>query len=106
MATGVLGREALTATTNTTVYTVPAATFAIVTINVTNRNATARDIRIALATSGTPGNEDYIEYDTEIIGNGTLERGGVVVGAGTQIIAYASSTDVSVVVYGIETATS
>ena len=106
MATGILGQQALNATTNTTVYTVPADTFGIVTINVTNRNASARNIRIALSATGTPSNEEWIEYDTELLGNGTLERGGVVIDAGKNVVVYASSTDVTACVYGIETATS
>jgi hypothetical protein len=105
MATGILGQQALNATTNTVVYTVPADTFGIVTINVTNRNAAARNIRIALSSSGTPGNSEWIEYDTELLGHGTLERGGVVIDAGKNVVVYASATDISVSVYGIETAT-
>jgi hypothetical protein len=105
MATGILGQNALTASTNTTVYTVPADTFGIVTINVTNRNASSRNIRIALSATGTPGNEEYIEYDTELLGHGTLERGGVVIDAGKNVVVYADSTDVTASVYGIETAT-
>ena len=105
MATGILGQQALAATTNTVIYTVPADTFSIVTINVTNRNASARNIRIALAGTGTPDNSEYIEYDTELLGSGTFERGGVVMNAGKNVVVYASSTDVSVSVYGIETAT-
>ena len=89
MATGILGQNALAASTDTTVYTVPAATFSIVTINVTNRNATSRNVRIALAASGTPSNEEYIEYDTELLGHGTLERGGIVVDAGKNIVVQA-----------------
>lgn len=106
MATGILGTPSdLAATTNTTVYTVPADTFAIVTISICNRSTSTRDIRVALASSGTPGNAEYIEYDTELVANGTLERAGVVVDAGKNIVVYANSTDVSAMVYGIETAT-
>lgn len=106
MATGILGQEALAATTNTTVYTVPADTFSVVTVNICNRNSNARNVRIALAGTGTPDNSEYIEYDTEIQGNGVLERGGIVIGATKNIVAYASSTDVTVNVFGIETPTS
>lgn len=106
MATGILGTPAnLNATTNTTIYTVPSDTFAIVTINVTNRSASTRDIRIGLAATGTPSLAEWIEYDTELVANGTLERSGVVLQAGKNVVAYANSTDVTVMVYGIETAT-
>jgi len=106
MATGILGTSDVPATTNTTVYTVPAATFAIVTISVCNRSSSNRDVRVALAASDTPVNAEYIEFDTELVANGTLERGGVVIDATKKIVVYANSTDCSVVVYGIETATS
>jgi hypothetical protein len=106
MATGILGTTDLAATTNTTVYTVPSDTFSIVTISVCNRSSSNRDVRVALAAADTPVNAEYVEYDTELVGNGTLERGGVVIDATKKVVVYANSTDVSVVVYGIETATS
>ena len=105
MATGRLGAENLPATTNTTVYTVPADTFAVVTVSVANRSATNRNVRIALAAADTPDNAEYLEYDSQLIGNGVLERGSIVMDTGKKIVAYANSTDVSVVVYGIETST-
>lgn len=107
MATGILGTPTdVPATTNTSIYTVPADTFAVVTINVTNRSSATRDIRIALATSGTPAAGEWIEYDTELLANGTIERSGVVLDAAKQVVIYANSTDTTAMVYGIETATS
>ena len=105
MATGVLGRADLTAATDTSVYTVPADTFAVLTVNITNRNAQDRNVRIAISDSGTPAAADYIEYDTTIIGNGVIERGGIVMDAGKVLIVRTNSTDVNAVVYGIETST-
>ena len=106
MATGILGTADLSATTNTTVYTVPAGNFAVVAVNLVNRAATSRDVRIALAAADTPTNAEYIEYDTAIVGNGAIERTGIVLDAGKKIVVYANSTDISAVVFGIETATS
>lgn len=106
MATGILGTPTdVPATTNTSIYTVPADTFAVVTINITNRNSATRDVRIALSSTGTPAAGEWIEYDTELLGNGTLERSGIVLQAAKQVVIYANSTDVSAMVYGIETST-
>ena len=51
MATGILGNADLSANTDTTVYTVPASTFAVVTVSVSNRSANNRAVRVALAAS-------------------------------------------------------
>jgi len=105
MATGRLGANALTATTNTTVYTVPDDTFSVVTVNITNRSTGSRNVRLALAAADTPVDAEWLEYDSEIVAHGVLERTGIVMDAGKKIVAYSNSTEVSVQVYGIETAT-
>jgi|TARA_B100001094_G_C18109523_1_gene760340 hypothetical protein len=105
MANGRLGTADLAANTNTTVYTVPAANFAVVTLSMCNRSTTQRSIRVAVAAADTPTPGEYIEYDTSLVGNGTLERTGIVVNAGQKIVVFANSVDVSAVVYGLETAT-
>ena len=106
MATGRLGAADLAATTNTSVYTCPASTFAVVSVNLCNRNASAtRTVRIAIASTSSPSNAEYIEYDSSLLANGVLERTGLVLDSGKQIVVYASAVDISCVVMGIETST-
>lgn len=105
MANGILGTSEIPATTLTTVYTVPADTFSVVTLNVVNRSTAPRTVRVAMSASGTPGLAEYIEYDVEILANGVLERTGLVLDATKNIVVYADSLGCSAVVYGLETAT-
>lgn len=106
MATGRLGTFALAATTNTTVYTVPAGYYSVFNVSITNTNATAVTFRLALASSSTPGASEYIEYGTTIVPNGVFERTGLVANANLNVVVYSSATGVNVNVYGIETSTS
>jgi hypothetical protein len=48
---------------------------------------------------------EYLEYGTQILANGVLERSGIVLQAARNIVIYSSAVDVSVVVTGIETST-
>jgi hypothetical protein len=108
MPTGRLNTANITTTAETTVYTVPAATFSVVSVNVVNRSSSASaQIKIAVATSATPGLAEYIEYDSALVANGVLERTGIVMKTGELIVVSTptSTPALSVVVYGIETST-
>lgn len=105
MASGILGQAALSATTNTTVYTVPSSTLSIVNINVVNRSTSATaDVRVALASSATPQNSEWIEHDVIVPPRGVLERTGIAMNAGERVVVYASTANCSVNVYGLEQA--
>ena len=105
MASGILGQNALAATTNTTVYTVPGSTHAVVNISVVNRSSSAAaTVRLALSATATPSNGEWIEYDVSVPKNGVLERTAISLNATKNIVAYTTSADVSVSVYGIEQA--
>ena len=105
MASGILGQTAPSASTDTSVYTVPASTLSVVNINVLNRStANPVDVRIALAASGTPTSSEYIEYDVTVPAKGVVERTGLALNAGKLIVVQCSTGDTSVSVYGLEQA--
>jgi len=102
MATGILGQASLAANTNTLVYTVPASKTATFNVSITNTTNSPIAVRLAIASTGTPTTDDYIEYDTVLAGKGVLERGGIVANAAKNVVVYASFDGVSVSVYGYE----
>jgi hypothetical protein len=105
MAWKKLGAADLAATTNTSIYTVGATTEAIVNVNICNRTASDITVRLAIAESGTPGDEDWIEYDYSLAANSVLERTGLHMDTTMVLVAYASAVGVSVVAHGNERST-
>ena len=108
MPTGRLGTANITTTANTTLYTVPASTFSVVTVNVVNRSSSASaQIRIAVSSTTSPALDEWIEFDSALVANGVLERTGIVMDAGKIIVVQTPTATpaLSIVVHGIETST-
>lgn len=107
MAYKVLGQSAPAATTDTNVYTVPAATEVVIsTIIIANRAATAGSFRLAVRPNGaTIANQHYIAYDVPIAANdSTTLTLGITMDATDVITFRASSADMSINVFGTEIA--
>ena len=103
----VLGQSSPSATTATTLYTVPSATQTIVsTVTVANRAATAGSYRIAIRVAGASlADSQYIAYDVSLPANAsdTLTLG-LTLGATDIITVYASSADFTFSAFGSEIA--
>lgn len=103
----VLGQSNPSATTATTLYTVPASTQAIVsTITICNQAATAATYRVAVRVNGAALTAaQYIAYDVSLPGNAsdTLTLG-VTMGAADIITVYASTATMSFAAFGSELA--
>jgi hypothetical protein len=104
MASGRLGASDVAAATYTTVYTCPASTFAVVSINFLNRGNSSCFVRLAVADASTPTAGEFMEYDTELTAKSVLERTGLVLSAGQLLVVYSNAVNVSAVTFGIETA--
>jgi hypothetical protein len=101
----VLGQVNPSATTATTLYTVPSATQSIVsTLTVTNQTATAGTYRISLRVAAAADNaKQYIAYDVSLPGNATDTLTlGVTLGATDVVTVYASAATFSFNAFGSE----
>lgn len=105
MAYKVLGQNNPAANTDTTAYTVPASTEAVVSsIVVCNRGTTAASFRIAIRPNGAAiSNEHYIYYDVEIQANSTfVVTAGLTLDAADVVTVRATTTLVAFNLFGRE----
>lgn len=102
----VLAQAALSSSTDTDLYTAPAATQVVVsTIVVANRSSSATGLyRIAVIPSGeTLTDKHYVAYDVLMpISESTTLTFGLTLGAGDKVVARASTSDFSFNVFGVE----
>lgn len=101
----VLGQSNPAATTATTLYTVPAATQAVVsTIVIANLAATSATFRIACRVNGAAlANSQYVAYDVSVGANdSTALTLGVTLGAADVITVRASTANLTFTAFGSE----
>ena len=101
----VLGQSAPSATTDTTLYTVPSATEAVVSsITVCNRGTAAGTYRIAIRPDGAAiANQHYFAFDANLNAKASETWTiGVTINASDVITVRASSADFSFGAYGSE----
>ena len=101
----VLGQSAPSATTLTTLYTVPAATTTVCSsIVVCNQAASAGTFRVSVRVAGAAdATKQYLYYDTAIAANESLVATlGISLGAADVVSVYASSASQSFNLFGVE----
>lgn len=101
----VLGQSAPSATTATTLYTVPALTSTVVSsIVISNRAATAATYRIAIRPAGAAlANQHYIAYDVTVgASDSTVLTLGITLATTDVITVYASTANLTFSAYGSE----
>jgi len=101
----VLGQVAPSAATDTTLYTVPSATQAVVsTINVVNTGGSTDTVRIAIRVGGaTLSIEDYIVYNLSLNTTATFTyTSGATLGATDVITVYSTNGTCSFNAFGSE----
>ena len=101
----ILGQSSPSATTLTSLYTVPASTSTVCSsIVVCNRGGTATTFRVAISAAGAAiSNKDYIYYDVTIAGNDTFVATVGITLATTDVVRiYAGNASLSFQLYGTE----
>lgn len=101
----VLGQSAPSATTATTLYTVPSSTEAVIsTLIVANRAATAATYRISIRPNGaTLANQHYIAYDVAVgAADSTTLTLGITLDAADVLEVYASTANLTFNAFGSE----
>ena len=103
----VLGQSNPSATTATTLYTVPSATQAVVsTIVIANLDSASATFRIAVRVAGaTLANSQYVAYNVTVgASDSTALTLGITLGAADVVTVYASTANLTFTAFGSEIA--
>lgn len=101
----ILAQLSPSATTLTTLYTVPSVTStAVSSLVICNTNSSSVTFRVSVAAAGAADNiKQYIYYDLPLLANDTfIATIGITLATTDLIRVYASSTNVSFSAYGVE----
>lgn len=103
----ILGQSAPAATTEVDLYTVPAATEAIIsTVVICNRGSSSGTFRVYVSPAGAAtANANYVAYDIALSGKSSLTLTlGITLEATDELRVYASTADFSFNAFGTEVA--
>jgi len=101
----ILGQSSPSATTETTLYTVPAATSTVCSsISICNRGGTQTTFRVSISPAGAAiANKDYLYYDVTLAANDTfIATVGVTLAATDKIRIYSGNNNLSFQLFGTE----
>lgn len=100
----ILGQSKPSATTNTTLYTVPPSTSSVVsTLIICNDSATPTVYRIAIASSASPSASEYIIYGAAVPANDSVFLTlGMTIEQNKQIVVYSASANLIFSAFGSE----
>ncbi len=104
MATnGVLGTRALLAGVPQAIYVCNNEQATVLTLSVVNKNTVPAKIRVSIGTSATnQGLAEFLEFETELLPKGVLERTGLIVSPNSYLIVKADVSNCNAVCYGVE----
>ena len=101
----ILGQISPSATTETDLYTVPAATSSVCSsISICNRGGTQTTFRVSISQGGgATVNKDYLYYDVTLAGNDTfIATIGVTLATTDKIRVYSGNSSLSFQLFGTE----
>jgi glucose-6-phosphate dehydrogenase assembly protein OpcA len=101
----ILGQSSPSATTETTLYTVPSAKSAVASsISICNRGSGQTTFRVSISQGGSAtANKDYLYYDVILAGNDTfIATIGITLATTDVVRVYSGNTSLSFQLFGTE----